>query len=171
MDEARIGVSRVFLLPAEAILSESPTQVRTVLGSCVAVTMRAPRLGLAAAAHCIMPTAGVPAEAMAVSEALKYVDTAIDLMLLAFARFGATRGEIEVKLFGGADSVGAIAPADGYSVGSRNVESALAALGARGMVATASDLGGRQGRVIDFDTATGTVLVRLLPARAERGRA
>jgi chemotaxis protein CheD len=132
--------SRLFLQPAEAVFAESPAQVRTVLGSCVAVTMRAPRLGVAAAAHCVLPTAGAAAAALPHSEAFKYVDTAIDLMMLAFAQRGATAPEIEVKLFGGADSLGGPGSPDSCRVGKRNVEAALAALAERGIVPAASVL-------------------------------
>jgi chemotaxis protein CheD len=112
----------------------------------------------------------VPAAALPVAEALKYVDTAIELMLMAFATRGVTTQEIEVKLFGGADSLGADVPAGGYCVGSRNIEAALAVLAQRGIVPVAGGVGGRHGRVIDFDTASGEVHVRRLPSRSEGGR-
>jgi chemotaxis protein CheD len=154
---------RVFLQPAGIVVANQPALIRTVLGSCVAITMRSPRLGLAAVAHCLLPHAGAPAATLAPAEALRYVDSTVDLMLMAFARCGVTPREIEVKLFGGADNMNAADPGRGYQVGKRNVETALAALGERGIVPAARGVGGRSGRVIDFDTASGEVLVRRLP--------
>ena len=159
------SVPRLFLQPGDAVFADNPAQVHTVLGSCVALTMRAPRLGVAAVAHCVLPEAGVSASALPLAEALKYVDTTVELMLLALQRRGASVREIEVKIFGGADNLGSVAPSSGYHVGSRNVEATLAALGERGIVPVTSSVGGRHGRVIDFDTVTGEVQVRRLPLR------
>jgi chemotaxis protein CheD len=164
MTEEPMVMPRIHLQPAAAVVTDKPTMVHTVLGSCVAVTMRVARLGLAAAAHCLLPNAGAPAAALEEAEALRFVDTTIELMLGDFTRRGASLQEIEVKLFGGADNMGE----GGYQVGSRNVEAALAALAASGTMPAASSVGGTHGRTIDFNTATGEVAVRRLPMRGAR---
>jgi chemotaxis protein CheD len=166
MSEAALALPRLFLQPAEAVVADTPTMVHTVLGSCVAITLRAPRLGLAAIVHCVLPASGAPAATLSTSEAVKYVDTAAEMLLQILARRGVLQTEIEVKLFGGADNMGL----DGYRVGARNVEAALAAFAERGMPVAASDVGGRHGRTIDFDTTTGEVQVRRLPLRHHRGK-
>ena len=154
----------LFLQPAELVVAETAMRVKTVLGSCLAIVMRAPRLGVAAMAHCLLPNAGADGE-----ERLKYVDTTIETMLLAFARRGAGWGELEVKLFGGADGLEGSAGGSPYRVGSRNVESALKELAARGMAAAASDVGGMCARLVELDTGTGDVFVKRLPV-AHAGR-
>ena len=154
-----------FLQPGELVTAENPIRVKTVLGSCLAITMRDPRLGLTAIAHCLLPEAGVRLDAMPREEALRYVDTTIELMLRGFAQRGAALGDLEIKLFGGADSLAEPNRGCGYCVGRRNVESALAILGARGLTVAASGTGGRQGRTIEFNTGTGEVYVKTLPAQ------
>lgn len=153
----------VFLQPGDLFTGDRPTRVKTVLGSCVAITIRDRRLGFAAMTHCLLPEAGAPADALPPTLALRFVDTAIDRMLAEFASRGARLGDLEVKLFGGADGLSANVGSDCHRVGKRNVDAALAGLAARGINPTAAGVGGRNGRVIEFDTASGEVLVRQLP--------
>jgi chemotaxis protein CheD len=161
---------RLFLHPAEAVFLDSPAQVHTVLGSCVAVTMRVPRLGLAATSHSLLPRAGSPAVDLPAAQALRYVDTAIELLLQAFTERGASAREIEVKLFGGADDLSSEGASGAFRVGMRNVAAALETLETNGLAVAAGEVGGRQGRVIDFDTETGEVVVRRLPGRLRWSR-
>jgi chemotaxis protein CheD len=150
--------STVFLQPGEIVTTETPVSVKTVLGSCVAITMRSARAGFAAMAHCLLPSAGIHAPLPA-CEASRYVDSTIDLMLRVFARRGITQQDLEIKLFGGADRMSM----GGYGVGRRNVETAVKTLAGYGIIAAASVTGGRRGLVVQFDTASGEVLVRRLP--------
>lgn len=168
MAEAKRAAVSAFLQPGELLTAERPMRVKTVVGSCLAIMIRAPRLGVTSIAHCLLPEAGVAPETLPREEALRYVDTTLALMLRGFAERGAASGDIEVKLFGGADS---LAPDQGcgYWVGRRNVESAQAILAARGLKVAASGVGGRQGRAIEFDTDTGEVFVKTLPAQKPAG--
>ena len=163
MADPKTCVTPYFLHPAEMVIADRPLAVHTILGSCVAVTMRASRLGVAAVSHSLLPIAGVPAGGLEDREALKYVDTAIDVMLRALMRHGALVQELEVKVFGGADHLEGASAAGSYHVGGRNVEAALRTLSAFGIVPAARGVGGSQGRVLDFNTFTGEVLVRRLP--------
>jgi chemotaxis protein CheD len=148
----------VFLHPGELFTSETPASVKTILGSCVAITMRAPRLGLAAMAHCLLPSAGASNCALTETDALRYVDTTIDLMLRRFRGRGAKREELEIKLFGGAGR----SDLASYAVGDRNVEAAQSILARYGINVVATATGGRRGMAIVFDTGTGDVFVKRL---------
>jgi len=152
----------VFLRPGELWTTDIPTRVKTVLGSCVAITMRAPRLGLASITHCLLPSAGGRPETLSRSEALKYVDATIGILIDTFASHGAAVSELEVKLIGGADNLQPSGAPSFYSVGGRNVQMALDGLAQRGITPVASIVGGRSGRVMVFDTATGDVFVKVL---------
>lgn len=163
MSDEMAARATAFLQPGEFITSEGPMRVKTVVGSCLAIMMRAPRLGLAVIAHCLLPEAGVSLPAISREQALRYVDTSIDLLLRALSSRGASNHEIEIKLFGGADALGGLDTERGYRIGSRNVDAARAALAARGLTVLASGVGGNRGRAIEFDTGTGEVLVRKLP--------
>jgi len=164
MADGSSACAPAFLHPGEVFTAEGPVRVKTVLGSCVAIVLRAPRLGLAAMAHCLLPRAGAPAAQVPTETAWRYVDTAIELMMGAFASRGVARSELEVKLFGGAGRWAGPGPEPLYQVGTRNVEVAERTLAAYGLHIAASDTGGRRGRVIEWDTATGEVLVKRLPS-------
>ncbi len=160
MPEPSSAGAAMFLQPAQMWVADRPTRIKTVLGSCVAITMLAPRLGVGAMGHCLLPNAGAATKNLSRNDALKYVDSTVDLMLQAFARRGVVSDELEIKLFGGADNLGA--GMGSYGVGNRNIEAAIEVLEARGIVPACSVVGGRRGRVIEFDTATGQVWVKRL---------
>jgi len=143
-------------------MADSPARVKTVLGSCVAITMRAPRLGLASMTHCLLPNAGARPESLSRTEALKYVDSTMGILFESFASRGATISELEVKLIGGADSLQPNGEASFYAVGERNVRTALDGLAARGITPSVAIVGGRSGRVMVFDSATGDIYVKRL---------
>lgn len=149
----------VTLRPGRVHFATAPAVVSTVLGSCVAVTMHCSRVGAGAICHALFP-GGVPAGG---DEAYRYVDRSVEAMVAWFARIGAGRGEIEVKLFGGAGAdwgaAGGPAPVD---VGRSNVESALRTLGACGLRVAARDVGGTIGRKLYFLPHTGDVYMKRL---------
>jgi len=160
----------IFLQPGELVTSATPVRVKTVVGSCLAIMIRAPRLGLAAVAHCLLPKAGVPVETLPREQALRYVDATLELILEMLARRGARGADLEIKLFGGAEGLGGPGTASIYNVGSRNVAAASGLLAEHGLTVAASCLGGSTGRVLEFDTETGDVFVQKLPARLAHNR-
>lgn len=158
MADAGDGEPRVFLQPGELFTSEAPAKVKTVLGSCVAIVIRAPRRGLAAISHCMLPEAGDAGRTLSRGEALRFVDATVEIMLGLFSARGVGRAELEIKLFGGAQQMAT----EAYRIGSKNVEAAHAALARHGLSVTESVTGGIHGSVIEVDTGTGTVLVKKL---------
>jgi chemotaxis protein CheD len=90
----------------------------------------------------------------------RYVDYVIRELAHEFDALGARRGEVEVKLFGGAD----VLPSsrNNPTVGAMNVETTLRVLKEEGFSVLASHLGGSRGIFIEFNTATGEVLLRPL---------
>lgn len=144
----------LFLKPGELAVTEVPTRVSTVLGSCVAVTFFNRRLQYGAICHAMLPHGRGDIS-------FKYVDGAFDYMLGRFALAGIERHEIEVKLFGGADvlpkSESQYAP---LSVGRQNIVAAKALIEQEGLQLQASNVGGPLGRKIHFFTHTGEVLLK-----------
>jgi len=159
-----VGGSFVFLKPGDWILVDAPTHIKTILGSCVAVTVRSPRLGLAAMTHCLLPSARGALEPMDEMAAPRYVDTALKIVFDTFLSRGVATNELEVKLVGGADGLSQNLSRSQYSVGAKNVRTALREIAKRGITPAASVVGGRSGRVMVFNTATGELFVRRLAA-------
>ena len=159
---AAIGneLPELYLNPGEVQLVRQPSLLKTVLGSCVGVTFRSAHLGLGALCHGVLPTCPPGTEG---AEGYRYVDFAIRDLISRFEALGARRGEIEVKLFGGADVLPVLATRSGRrTVGAQNCQTARDVLRDEGLKILAFDLGGPDGRFIEFDTSTGEVLVRRL---------
>jgi chemotaxis protein CheD len=84
-----------------------------------------------------------------------------------FRVIGARPDQIEVKIFGGADVLDLTAERE--TVGARNAEAAVKAVEAEGLTVAASDLRGRKGRKILFNTKTGEVFLKRLSRSPTRG--
>ncbi len=109
---------RVYLRPGEYYLAEKPTEVWTVLGSCLAIIFYNPRLQIGAIAHaqlaeqcidngncsqqCSDFCPGPCYQQILDLNPYKYVSCSIRLMLEAFVQRGIFAHEIDIKLFGGA---------------------------------------------------------------------
>ena len=160
MAEIEIEVPEFYLQPGEIHLARSPAILKTVLGSCVGVTFWSPRLGIGALCHGVLPRCP---PGVRDAEGYRYVDFAITDLARQFESFGALRGEVQVKVFGGADVL-PVNPDLSWkgTVGHQNWHIALEVLGDQNFTVLASDLGGSVGRTIQFHTGTGEVLLRRL---------
>jgi chemotaxis protein CheD len=155
------GLPEVYVQPGESRLVSEPTILRTLLGSCVGIAFRVPRLGLAALCHPMLPQS--PARgpvSLSRSAGQRFVDFAIRDLARQFDQLGAHRNEIEVKLFGGGDVLTMVSSAKRPTVGRMNIEAATKVLAEEGFDVTASSLGGTRGVNIHFNTETGEVLLQ-----------
>ena len=166
MSEPALILPDLDLQPGELYLSRGPAILRTILGSCVGVTFWSARLGAGALCHGVLPRcpkAWPPG--FSPTEGHRYVDFSIRYLAQQFDTLGASRRELEVKLFGGAD----VLPVPGArrhkpTVGALNCRAAIEVLHEEGFTVSASDLGGVRGRRIHFHTGTGEVLLYRLNA-------
>jgi len=135
----------------QASLAADPARLVTILGSCVAATLYAPRRRLGMLSHVVLPQSRGNNENPA-----KYADTAIPHMLETLRREGITAGELIAKVAGGACMF-----ADGQfsCIGENNAEAVFRALDAAGVRTAASDTGGKNGRRVCFDLSTGDLIV------------
>jgi chemotaxis protein CheD len=157
----------VYVQPGESHLATEPVVMRTVLGSCVGITFSAPRLGLAALCHPMLPSypgndPAKPAAEISLAAGRRYVDFTIRDLAWQFDARGARRSEVQVKLFGGADILTVTDEALRPTVGRLNCEAAIRVLRDEGFDVAASSLGGTSGVNIQFNTGTGEVLLRRL---------
>jgi chemotaxis protein CheD len=158
---ADIEIPETFLHPGEWKLVRSSTVLKTVLGSCVGITFRVPRLGIAAMCHPMLPhhsARSLPHQNPLTAG--RYVDFIIPELGRKFENLGAQRREIEVKLFGGADVL--TTSKRGETVGKMNSDTAVNLIQEGGFCLLASHLGGDRGVFIEFHTGTGEVLLRRL---------
>jgi len=154
----------VYLKSGEAYFSDKPTQVTTVLGSCVAVTMFDKSKKVGAICHGILPKYEGSDRPMFMmnNECLKFVDCAVAKMAKAFDARGISRKDVEVKVFGGAEMFSGCADSPVIPVGRKNVEQARMSLEKEGFRVGAWDTGGAEGRKMFFYTHTGVVILKRL---------
>jgi chemotaxis protein CheD len=149
----------IYLKPGEWFFGQAPAVVETVLGSCVGVVMRN-GTGMTAVAHCVLPRWDGVSSPEATG---KYVDRCLHEMLWRFERRGIARGDIEVKLFGGANVLASGGARGTLQVGRDNVNAAIAILERAGVRVTACQVGGTRGRKIVVRTGSGEVSMTVLP--------
>ncbi len=166
MIELDCDLPKIYLKPGELHLARRPAIIRTILGSCVGVTFWSARLRVGALCHAMLPWCPqTPSINLGLPANHRYVDSCIRYLAQKFDELGATRSELQIKVFGGGDVLPVSStPSRQATVGAQNCKTAMEVLREEGLVITASDLGGAFGRIILFDTGTGEVLLRrLLP--------
>ncbi|MEW6669071.1 MAG: chemotaxis protein CheD [Thermodesulfobacteriota bacterium] len=161
----------IYLKPGEWFSGRERMIIRTVLGSCVAVTMFHRNTRLAAMCHALMPTCTENRGCSSYCRSsAKYVDCIVRRMMGLFFQRNIKAGDIQVKLFGGADSLSLRSGArNSLSMGSRNFQQARRAIENEGLRLGTSDVGGDKGRKLVFDTYTGEVLLKRLSPRTDTG--
>ena len=164
MTEKAIVLPDLNLQPGELYLARGPAILRTILGSCVGITFWSERLGAGALCHGVLPRCPIEWRAGGtLEEGCRYVDFSIRHLARQFDALGASRRELVVKVFGGADVL-PVADTERVrpSIGAQNRKAAEEVLVEEGFTVAASDVGGRSGRRIHFHTGTGEVLLHRL---------
>lgn len=143
-------------------VAQAPTQLRSLLGSCVAVVLHDRITRAGALAHILLPDSTAGRE---VDQPGKYADTAVPLIVSELEKKIAqrARSRFAAKLLGGATM---FATAQTEGIGERNGRAAEQALAALGIPILARDLGGQAGRRVTVDLQTGRVQVKI-PGGAE----
>lgn len=142
---------------AEARIDRAPMVLKAYgLGSCVAVALYDPATRLGGMGHMLLPNR--PDNSPLGSES-KYVDAGIYQIVDELVRAGANRKTLVAKISGGANMFETSYQTLINSVGARNAKSARQTLGVLGIPITGEEVGGNRGRTVEFDLATGRMLV------------
>jgi chemotaxis protein CheD len=147
----------LYLEPGGLVAAARPTEITTILGSCVAVCLWDEQQRVGGLNHFLLPSApkGQPLSA-------RHGDAAIPMLLRELERLGGQRQRVRAKVFGGALMMGPPRPGAGPGLGERNAELARRLLAELGIPIVAEDLGGNSGRKLRFRTHDGTALVKTL---------
>ena len=155
------GVVEVFLQPGEFYFGDNGTRIRTLLGSCVAITMWHPGRCIGGMCHYMLPRR--PQKHPDGSGELdgRYAGDAMKMFMRELLASGTHAADYQVKLFGGAQM---FAPEARFrrrvGIAERNVEFGRAALAGCGFRLAAEDLGGIGYRNLFLDLWSGDVWVR-----------
>lgn len=149
-----LNFPHIFLKPGELFLSRDPAIVSTVLGSCVSVTFFEPAARLGAMCHVLLPSGTL-------GEGFRFVDSTLGYMTEKILGMGVRIENCEVKMFGGAD---VLLPRDmqgsRLSIGCQNVQETRRWLNRLGIEPVSSDVGGKHGRKLFFNSHTGDVYLK-----------
>lgn len=150
-DILRVGIAEYRVASAPSIL------VAYGLGSCLGIILDDRENRLGGMAHTLLPAFRPEAPEARQS---KYVDSAIQLLVDELLRQGAVRTNLTARLVGGANMFASCYTPTADGIGTRNLRVARNTLQAIQIPVVAEDVGGSHGRTVEFDLATGNVLVR-----------
>lgn len=149
----------IFLQPGEFYFGEQDTRIRTLLGSCVAVTLWHPKKRVGGMCHYMLP-ARPRSDGDEVLDG-RYADEAMQLFLRELRATRTRPAEYQVKLFGGGNMFsGAAAAKRQLNISDRNVEVGCELIRRHGFGLAAQDLGGKGHRNVMLELWSGDVWVR-----------
>lgn len=152
---------QVFLRPGQYFVGDERHQVRTVLGSCVSITLWHPHRRVGAMSHFLL-SHNAARDAGPLLDA-RYGEGALRLMLRELTQQGVDPAGCGAKIFGGGNMFPEQSRGSGaIEVGRRNGEAARALLMQAGIPVLSESLFGEGHRQIIFDIATGDVWSRQL---------
>jgi chemotaxis protein CheD len=156
----------IFLMPGDYFVGDERYRVRTLLGSCVSITLWHPGLRVGAMSHFLLP--GTRAEqrrqrsgAAHADKPGMYASDAMDLLLAGLQSLGVQPGQCQAKIFGG----GAMFPRSDKvrDIGMQNGDCARLLLQKSGIHVVSESLFGEGHRQLIFTIRSGEVLSRQVP--------
>lgn len=152
---ARRG-ENLMLMPGELSFGGNALRMRTLLGSCVAITVWHPERHIGGMCHYLLPSrrrlADAPLEG-------RFGDEALELLVRAMRRSGANPGEFQAHLYGGADTMPDHAETK-FNIGERNIEAGWTMIDAYGFSLCGVDVGDNVPRTVTLHLPSGEVEMR-----------
>jgi chemotaxis protein CheD len=145
----------VFLQPGEYFVADDGFRIRTLLGSCVSITLWHPATRRGGMSHFLLPTRAIRAPGDELDG--RYADEALELIVRELSQAGVPLSQCEAKVFGGGNMFPGHPQASSMPVGLRNGEAARNLLAVRGIAIASESLFGIGHRQIIFDVTTGDV--------------
>lgn len=150
--QAAAGQS-VILMPGQMAFTTAAAQLRTLLGSCVSITLWHPDRRIGGMCHYLLPQ-----RARRSGEALdgRFGDEAVHVMVERLTRLGTQPSEYVAHLYGGADTLPQ-GTTTKFNVGERNIEFGWKLIDRYGFQLEGVDVGEDVPRTVSIDLATGVV--------------
>ncbi|CAN7504030.1 chemotaxis protein CheD [Pseudoduganella sp. LjRoot289] len=147
----------IFLLPGEYFVGGAEYRIRTLLGSCVSITLWHPERRIGTMSHFLLSARNGAKDSELNS---RYGEEALELMLAELRAMGVDPAECEAKIFGGSMMFPEIEGRKSGNIGRRNGEVALRLLRVHGIPVVSESLYGVGHRSIIFDVDSGNVWSR-----------
>jgi chemotaxis protein CheD len=148
----------VFLQPGELFVGDASFQIRTILGSCVSITLWHPIARVGGMSHFLLPTRAVAVTGQVLDG--RYGDEALQWMMKDLKAAGVNPRQCLAKIFGGGNMFPDHPRASAITVGQRNGEAARLLLQDQGIEVVSESLFGVGHRQIIFNVSNGDVWAR-----------
>lgn len=145
------------ILPGEFYVTSADMAISTVLGSCVSACIRDTRLNIGGMNHFMLP--GNSDVYNPLSASARYGSYAMEILINEILKRGASRENLEAKVFGGGNVMSSITTSN---VGQRNAKFVVDYLGFESIPIVAQDLMENCPRKVVFFPNTGRVLMKRL---------
>lgn len=155
--------NKIFLLPGELAVEKKPTEIATLLGSCVAVCLYNKKLKFGGMNHFMLAKTR-PGE----SPTGKNGDYSTNMLVKMMLAQDSNKANIEATIIGGGNVTEALV--GGVSIGANNIVIAKEILQGHGIAIVKSNVGGDFGRKVYFKNWTGEIEVRKIE-RSDQARA
>lgn len=157
-------VIEIFLQPGDWWFGDADTRIRTVLGSCVAVTLWHPQRRIGGMCHFMLPNRARPREGAPDG---RYGDEAVEALVGEIRQARSDPAEFQAKLFGGGRMFRYAGAGGGRGpfapVHDRNVTAARALVQRYGFTVKAEHMGGEGHRQVIFDLWSGHAWMKHTP--------
>ena len=142
--------------PGQYYVTRNQEIIVTVLGSCVSACIRDPKRGIGGMNHFMLPddASGV---GNPLSLATRYGNVAMEHLVNTILKYGGSRENLEVKLFGGGRIISSFT-----NIGERNIEFVREYVTVEGLRLVAEDLGDIYPRKLIYDPISGRARVKKL---------
>lgn len=147
----------IFLLPGEYFVGGAEYRIRTLLGSCVSITLWHPGRRIGTMSHFLLSTRNSCKDGELNS---RYGEEALELMLAELRAMGVDPAACQAKIFGGSKMFPGLQDSKAGNIGRQNGEVALRLLRAHGIPVVSESLYGVGHRNIIFDVGSGNVWSR-----------
>lgn len=162
--DAPPDILEIFLQPGEFYFGEEKTRIRTLLGSCVAITLWHPQRRIGGMCHYMLPHRPQRRHDQKLDG--RYADEVMMMIMNELKYTGSRPSDYQVKLFGGghmfhlADKLRRHA-----DISDRNIEVGRELALSHGFRVRAEDLGGQGHRNVIFDLWSGDVWLKKVALR------
>jgi len=144
------------LMPGQMHIGQHVASLRTLLGSCVAITLWHPQRRIGGMCHFLLPQRqrqpGEPADG-------RYGDEAVEAMVQSLKALRTSPEQYVAHLYGGADTMSGTSAAK-FNIGERNIEQGWKLIDRYGFLLEGVDVGEDIPRMVSLSLADGQVNMR-----------
>jgi chemotaxis protein CheD len=151
-------VFEVNLGPGDFYFGERETRIRTLLGSCVAITLWHPQFMIGGMCHYLLPEYRQAGKDSPLDG--RYADAALELFMQEIRNAGTHPCEYTVKMFGGGNQFAKFGIAMNQNIPEKNIKTGQQLLLKHGFKLSSFHLGGNGHRNVIFDIWNGAVWVQ-----------